>query len=242
MNLSYGPILCIGGKNKGRIGYYDGDDYENDDDLDEQAVVYWGNPLVCTEYTFVPFKYCTNDFTMHDIIKRIEYLYSCVARKPENKSNAIFLQELIFAENLMYEKHIRARFNNRKGLKLFISYSTKDKEYANAIYADLCDIGHDPWKDDFDIYAGQNIPKEIEDASEASDYLLVLLSKNSVESGWVNAEWISLFWDEISEQKIKVIPILLEDCKIPRFLKIKKYVDFREEYDIGINELVRALK
>lgn len=71
---------------------------------------------------------------------------------------------------------------------------------------------------------------------------MVLLSKNSVESGWVNAEWTSLFWDEISEQKIKVIPILLEDCKIPRFLKTKKYVDFREEYNIGINELVRALK
>jgi len=51
---------------------------------------------------------------------------------------------------------------------------------------------------------------------------LVLLSKNSVESGWVNAEWTFVFWDEISKQKIKAIPILLGDCKIPRFLKNKK--------------------
>lgn len=235
MNVSYGPILCVDGKNKGRIGYLD--DFEEE----KKAIVYWGDPLICTRYSIVPMEFCSDNISMKDIIKRIKNIENSVARKPENKAKAILLQELNFAEKLMYEKHIRARFNTRNGLKLFISYSSNDKAFANTLYADLCDLGHDPWLDEVNVYAGQNIPNEIEKALDASDYLLVLLSKASVESAWVNTEWISIFWDEVPQRKVKVIPILLEDCNVPRFLKIKKHVNFIEDYYVGMNDLLRSL-
>ena len=122
-------------------------------------------------------------------------------------------------------------------MKLFISHSSQDKGYANLLYADLKDAGCIPWLDQWDILGGQSIPTEIEKGIDNSDFLLILLSKNSVASSWVRAEWESSIWDENQDKQVRVIPILIEECTIPRFLKTKKYIDFRQDYGSAFREL-----
>ncbi|EON79267.1 hypothetical protein ADIS_0272 [Lunatimonas lonarensis] len=36
---------------------------------------------------------------------------------------------------------------------------------------------------------------------------------------------------ELNEKKIVVIPILLDNCKVPLFLQEKVYADFRTDFD-----------
>ncbi|AKV04335.1 hypothetical protein AKJ09_10998 [Labilithrix luteola] len=62
-----------------------------------------------------------------------------------------------------------------------------------------------------------------------------------MKSQWVEREWHDNYWDEMSTGKINVLPLLLEDCEIPRLLRTKKYADFRADYSHGLDQLLRAL-
>ncbi|QDY83511.1 toll/interleukin-1 receptor domain-containing protein [Paenibacillus polymyxa] len=122
-----------------------------------------------------------------------------------------------------------------------ISHSSKDKTIARLIATDLAEAGHNPWLDEWRIKVGESIPRSISIALKEREYVLVILSKNSVESRWVQEEWYSKYWDEIEAGMVKVVPILIEDCQIPELLKTKKYADFREEYSRALRELLLGL-
>lgn len=267
--LEYGPVICINRPHKGRIGYFDDTDIDctlckeeccyHDCDMDiecdncnrnekehvkcpEFAIVYWGNMLFCSKYSILSAEYCSNTIPMKELYNRIEILRNKICRIPkETKKKAELLEELEYAQTLFYEKHILTSFSSKDGKRLFISHSSKDKGFANCLYADLIEQGYNPWLDEWDIKAGQSIPSEIQKGLAAADYTLVLLSPHSVKSNWVTVEWETVFWDEINSRKTKVIPILLENCDIPQFLKTKKYVDFRENYQQGLSYLLRSL-
>jgi len=267
--LEYGPIICVAGRHKGRIGYFDNEDWDcnlckkeccsRDCDFETDdcencakfetkhgecpifAAVYFGEMLFCSTYHTIPIEHCTNDIPMKDLVARIEILQNTIPRTKQNKKKSELLQELQYAQELFYEKHASALFANKEGKRLFISHSSKDKGLANCLYVDLIEHGHNPWLDDRDIKAGQSIPSEIQKGLGEADFILVLLSPNSVTSNWVNVEWESAYWDEVNNNKVKVIPILLKDCDIPKFLKPKKYVDFRNDYQQGLRLLLRDI-
>ncbi|MCZ0829985.1 toll/interleukin-1 receptor domain-containing protein [Brevibacillus halotolerans] len=52
-----------------------------------------------------------------------------------------------------------------------------------------------------------------------SDFVLVILSEEAVNSRWVQAEWENKYWDEISERLVKVLPIMHKSCLFQNFLK-----------------------
>lgn len=125
--------------------------------------------------------------------------------------------------------------------KIFISYSSNDKEFARKLVSDLFDLEHEPWLDEWEIKVGECIPSKIEHGVSEADYVVVILSPSSVKSGWVEREWKTKYWEEIEKNKTLVLPILIEDCRIPPLLKTKKYADFRENYAIGLKELTSAV-
>ena len=225
-------------------------------DCTQYGIVYWGNMFYCNKYCLIPVNYLTNKIPMNSLVNRIQTLKNSISlyaakmslkekinkKDFEGKNKEELLLELNFITELMYEKHIKTRFGNKNGLKLFISHSSIDKEFANSLYVSLAEEGHDPWLDEWNIRGGQSIPEEIAKGLSNADYILVILSPNAVNSEWVKKEWQSMYWDEISEKQVKVIPILLEDCEIPYFLKVKKYIDFRYDYHYGFSELCRAIQ
>jgi len=126
--------------------------------------------------------------------------------------------------------------------KIFISYSSKDKEFAKKLASDLSKLKHNPWLDEWEIKVGECIPTKIEQAVSRADYVVVILSPNSVKSGWVDKEWKMKYWEEINKNKILVLPILIKDCEIPLLLKTKKYADFRNNnYSVGLVELMSSI-
>lgn len=128
-------------------------------------------------------------------------------------------------------------------MNIFLSHSKKDIDIVNRIYKDLRERGHTTFLDEEDIPIGGNIAAYIEEALSNSDILIIFLSTKSVFSHWVEAEWQTIFFDRVRSQKIFVVPVLLEKCKIPMLLKGIKHVDFTkmENYEENLSNLLRGL-
>jgi hypothetical protein len=125
--------------------------------------------------------------------------------------------------------------------RVFISHSSKDKEFVRQLAGDLTEVGHKPWLDEWEIQVGDCIVHAIGEGLAQADYVVLVLSQNSVESGWVEREWAPSYWDEIQNKRRILLPVMLNDCTIPLLLKTKKYADFRRSYAAGFAQLVNAL-
>jgi formylglycine-generating enzyme required for sulfatase activity len=126
--------------------------------------------------------------------------------------------------------------------KIFLSYASEDKLFALRLAVDLESIGHKVWIDEWEIRVGDCIAARVEQGIAQADYVVILLSRFSVESGWVDREWKAKYWDEVSQKKTMVLPVLTEDCSIPILLKTKRYADFRTSYSDGLSKLADALQ
>lgn len=124
---------------------------------------------------------------------------------------------------------------------IYISYSTDDKKFAKKLTKDLEKSGHKPWLDEWEIKVGDSIHKKLEEGIANADFVVVILSPNAVQSGWVDNEWRAKHWEEIKKKEVLVLPVLLRDCEIPTLLKTKKYADFRKDHSRGIAQLMAAI-
>jgi hypothetical protein len=71
--------------------------------------------------------------------------------------------------------------------------------------------------------------------------LVVVLSKASVASEWCKRELTAGLLRELEEKRVVVLPVLLESCEIPLFLRDKKYADFRSDLDQGLRDVLQAI-
>jgi hypothetical protein len=71
--------------------------------------------------------------------------------------------------------------------------------------------------------------------------VIVILSEHAIASRWVQREWHTKYWNEIQNGKFQVLPLLLRDCELPELLKTRKYADFRQSYNNGLEDLLAAI-
>jgi uncharacterized protein YjbI with pentapeptide repeats len=70
----------------------------------------------------------------------------------------------------------------------FISYSTKDQQFADRLYADLQSKRVQCWFAPHDIKGGRKIHEQLDEAIRLHDKLLLILSESSMNSNWVQTE------------------------------------------------------
>jgi hypothetical protein len=126
-------------------------------------------------------------------------------------------------------------------MPIFISYNHSDSEFAETLAMNLVQAKHNIWIDKWELSAGDSLIDRIEEAIEGADALLVLLSKNSINSTWCRKELKSGLLRELEERSVIVIPILIDDCKVPLFLREKLYVDLRHGDDKQFKLLLDSL-
>jgi len=139
-------------------------------------------------------------------------------------------------ENICYYSLDIAWLDNVSKLKawdpqyapIFISYSHEDKSKVDPFVSDIrCEgvrvLG------DWNFQPGDSLQSRISQSISRSGYLLVMLSKSSVASPWVEKELQIGLSRELKERRIYVLPILLEECEVPLFLSDKLYIDLRNE-------------
>lgn len=126
--------------------------------------------------------------------------------------------------------------------KVFISYSTKDEKKVNNIERKLNKSGIDTWRDRKDIRIGEPILDRInEGILKECDFVLIILSINSIDSNWCKTEIRIAYQKEIENNEIFLLPILIDACKVPAELKVKKYLDISSKSSQKLEELVKNI-
>jgi predicted peroxiredoxin len=145
------------------------------------------------------------------------------------------VNEAVTAKELRRAKHKDERV-------AFISHSTKDKPFVRKLAADLVSNGVRVWLDEQQILVGDSIPEKIAQGLAESDFFLIVSSKNSAESQWVKKELNNALVQEIERRKVTVLPIKLDEAKMPDSILDKLYADFTGAYDEGLKKLIESIK
>jgi uncharacterized protein YjbI with pentapeptide repeats len=98
----------------------------------------------------------------------------------------------------------------------FISYSTRDQEFAEQLHADLQDKAVRCWFAPEDVQGGRKLHEQIEQAIQHYDKLLLVLSENSMSSEWVKTEIYHARHAEVRSKRRKLFPISLVDFQTIR--------------------------
>ena len=128
-----------------------------------------------------------------------------------------------------------------RSAKIFLSHSSNDKQFVRRLAEDLKGRDVPVWLDEWELKIGDSLATKIQQGIQESGWLAVILSKNSVTSSWVTVELNAGLATELEKKQVFVLPILIEDCDIPLFLKDKLFADFRKDYQGGLTALLRRL-
>ena len=126
-------------------------------------------------------------------------------------------------------------------MPVFISYSHSDGFIVNKLAAHLVKHNANVWVDTWELNVGDSILNRVQDAIQESSALLVILSKASVESEWCKKELSAGLMRELDEKRVVVLPVLVEDCEIPLFLREKMYADLRGDFNKGLHSILDAI-
>lgn len=85
------------------------------------------------------------------------------------------------------------------------------------------------WLDESEILFGESLIEKIGSGVYDTDCIIAFISSSSVKSNWVRKELQLAMTREIEENKLRVIPIIIDDCEIPSYLRDKLYADLRDE-------------
>ena len=119
-------------------------------------------------------------------------------------------------------------------LLIFLSHASEDKRHVRNLCNRLKEDGFDPWLDEERLLPGQDWNLEIEKALRASDAILLCFSSKSVfKEGYIQREYkrAMRYLEEKPEGTIYVIPIRLDKCELPHFIREIQWVDYPADYD-----------
>ena len=120
---------------------------------------------------------------------------------------------------------------------IFLSHTSVDKPFVEKLSKDLKCLGINVWFDKWEIKPGDSLLSKINDGITENEFLGIVLTPESVNSGWVRLELDAGMMKQLHSRQVVVLPILLRNCTIPLVLAGAKYADFRTEYDLGLSEL-----
>lgn len=130
--------------------------------------------------------------------------------------------------------------NKRK--RVFISYSYEDRDNAELIADRLKSAGIDIFIDYKGISVGDKIFDELKYLFQASDFVLILLSKSIFKSPYFHFEYSQDFFRQAQQRKIAVIPILIEKCNIPSDFLEYNILNLTANFDKGIEKLIERIR
>jgi hypothetical protein len=136
----------------------------------------------------------------------------------------------------------------------FISYSGRDQDFAERLYADLQSKGVRCWFAPEDLKIGDKLRPRIDESIRIHDKLLLVLSGSSITSQWVEQEVETALERERSEGRTVLFPIRLDTAIMeikdgwPALIRNTRHIgDFRhwkdhDAYQQAFDRLLHDLK
>ena len=121
-------------------------------------------------------------------------------------------------------------------LSIFISYSHADSAFVDQLEADLRQQGFETWVDRQRLAGGQRWRRELQEAVEQAQVLLIVLSPDAIDSLSVQVEF-----EYALELSKLLIPVYYRQCNVPMELRAIQWIDFCNSYEQGLAALVQVL-
>lgn len=176
------------------------------------------------------------------------YFYLKLALELLSLINEILIFKLTDNKAVMYNYNrdivLSEKGSSKYKVKVFISYSHDDKEFAIELERALHVNNVNVWIDSKEILAGDSLIQRISEGINASRYICAVLSSNSVNSKWVKQELDIAMNYQIEQETVTVLPLVIEKgIELPVFLQGKRYIDFSSSslFEAGIDEILRRI-
>ncbi|MGW0820775.1 toll/interleukin-1 receptor domain-containing protein [Streptomyces sp. NPDC002845] len=126
---------------------------------------------------------------------------------------------------------------------VFVSHRKDDAATAERLARDLSSVGHTVWFDEWDIALGDSIVERINAGLAGTSYLILCYSAapDGVMSPWTSREWMSALYRQLEGHDIRILPVKFGGSA-PAILADLKYADLAKDWDIGIGQLIKAIR
>jgi hypothetical protein len=120
---------------------------------------------------------------------------------------------------------------------LFLSHSSKNKDFVLQLGSYLNILEIDVWLDVWEMTIGDSLFDKLSEGLADSKFICLVISNDFHESKWASNELKQAFAREMREGKNLILPIIIENVKIPSFIEDKIYIDFTTNYYSAISKL-----
>ena len=119
---------------------------------------------------------------------------------------------------------------HKRDYDIFLSHANVDKKtIVNELYKWFKDIANiRVWYDQAILSGGSSLPQSIGRAIPLCRSMVLILSSASVKSRWVSREYSLAAEHQMKFPEFKIIPVLIDDCELPDFLRDSLFIDARE--------------
>jgi tetratricopeptide (TPR) repeat protein len=108
---------------------------------------------------------------------------------------------------------------------IFISYTSKDRDWAEWIGQELEKLGHVAHIDAWEISGGGDIAAWMDERHDKADHILCVVSETYLSKPYSSWERRSGQWAAQTDRPNFVLPVRIEDCKLRTLLASVKYCD-----------------
>ena len=129
-------------------------------------------------------------------------------------------------------------WQNTDMIHLFLSHNHRDKDVATPLAAQLRLVGVDVWLDDWEIKPGDSIIGKVNEALSLVDTVVLLWSKNSAGSRWVDSEMAAAIDRRHSDGSVRIIPVRLDETELPPLLRPLKWLELDyNRIDVAVRQI-----
>lgn len=125
--------------------------------------------------------------------------------------------------------------------QVFVSYASADSAAAKAIMEGLRSRDLNVWLNAYELRLGEHWAESIRATISASSYFLLLISKHSVHSHWIDYETEAVL-KELQSRGVTFFPVILEDCDIPLSFAMYQWFDMRSGIEENLEKLAEAVR
>ncbi len=160
----------------------------------------------------------------------------------QNPDVIMAISQLVLKRFLAQEqKHLleiaRLKKRDLPAARIFLSYARSDEAFVTRLANNLLKQNIDVWLDVFRLEPGTSWARQIGEALDSSQVMLLVMSPTSMASDNVDDEW-----NYYLDQKKPIVTARYAPCKVPYRLSKLQYVDFHEnDYDLAMARLVATL-
>lgn len=125
-----------------------------------------------------------------------------------------------------------ARTQHLPDHRVFICHATQDDAYVDRLAVRLQQRTKlTAWVDHQAVEMG-DWQLQVETALERSEVMIVVLSRHSVDSQYVKAEW-----NHFVKTKKPIFPVRIDGCRVPLFLNAYQVIDLAPDDEAGLDQI-----